>query len=412
MRKSVASPEPVGRGLDTATASATGVGTFVGSEGWVDGAEQAARATPRKSGSEDIASFIARDVIGLAAAGSISGDARRTLPWPDRGRWALAGLLLVVGCGRTDPTPAPGPEATSPPTVEAGDVRIAIPAGPLRLAELAVADLTPEDARAPGFDTLAEQAIVGAFIDPARTFARAPEGDPGGCRAAIRIGYALLVNGRPVAEADAGSARAVIEAELFCPAPDPGAGADIEQFRLTLEESRPFGGTAGGTGRARLEEVVRQVARDTADGLFGQATTRHQDDARILTNLGEPIDGAATHDGILSESASEAGERRLTAAVPDLVRLTAHPNTRVAVRAGAALGLLKVATPEVLQALVKMTEGPNPQRHLVAIHALADLGTPEARRYLDSLATGHPIAVIRELARERLRTPDPTAPSP
>jgi len=334
-----------------------------------------------------------------------------------RGRRALLGILLLGACGRSDPTPpttttgdpSTSPSTTAPSSDDSGEQARAS-RDPLRLAELAVADVVPEDTRPAGFGATAEQAIVQAFVDPGRTFARAPEDDPGGCRAAIRIGYALVVNGRPVAEADAGTARAVIGAELFCPDPDATRGSDIEQFRLTLEESRPFGGTAGGTGRARLDEVVRQVARDAADGLFGQATTRHQADARILDNLSLPTDGAAAHDGILSESASEAGERRLTAAVPDLVRLTAHANTRVAVRAGAALGLLKVATPDVLHALVKMTEGPNPQRHLVAIHALADLGTPEARRYLDSLATGHPLAAIRELARERLRAaPDPSA---
>lgn len=306
-----------------------------------------------------------------------------------------AGGILSAGCSRSD---SGAPADPSPPS----DAVAAASLEPLRLAELAVADLVPEDVRVPGFQPIADQAIQAAFIDPGHTFARAAADDAGACKAEVRVGYALIVNGRPVADADAGTARAVLEGELFCP--DPTRPSEVEAFRLTLDDERAFGGSAGGTSKARLEEVVRQVARDGADGLFGQARTRHADDATVLGNLAATAHGdAEVHTGILSESASEAGERRLTLAVTDLVRLTAHPNTRVAVRAGAALGLLKVSTPEVLKALVKMTEGPVAQRHLVAIHALGDLGTPEARRYLDALATGHPDAALRELARERLR---------
>ncbi|MFO0744722.1 MAG: hypothetical protein U1F43_03475 [Myxococcota bacterium] len=327
----------------------------------------------------------------------------------------LVGLVLAA-CSKSEPTPGEGGATGAEAATAAADGAAGASREPLRLAELAVADMVPEDVRIPGFQAIADKAVQDAFIDPDHSFARAAEDDAGACKAQVQIGYALMVNGRPVADADAGSARAVIEIEVFCP--DPSHAGEIEAYRLTLDDERSFGESAGGSSKGRLEEVVRQVAKDGAEGVYGQARTRHADDARILANLAQSAEAAADpkaeqHPGILSESASEAGERHLVAAVPDLVRLTAHPNVRVSVRAGAALGLLKVATPEVLQALVRMTEGPSAQRHLVAIHALADLGTPDARRYLDNLATGHPDAALRELARERLRQlakPDGDAP--
>ena len=47
-----------------------------------------------------------------------------------------------------------------------------------------------------------------------------------------------------------------------------------------------------------------------------------------------------------------------------------------------------------------MTEGPNTKRHFTAVQALGDIGGPNASRYLQSLAVGHPIASMRKLARE------------
>jgi len=333
--------------------------------------------------------FIGADVSQRARARSIFD----VLP----GVVVVSLMVTVLGCGSKSAPPA---------TAETVDNASATPIvrEPLRISELQVADMVPDDLRVPGFQPIAERAVKDAFIDPARTFARADPDDAGGCKASVQIGYALMLNGRPVADAEAGEARAVVEGELFCP--DPKNPKEIEQFRLTVDDERAFGSTAGGTSKGRLEEAVKQVAHDAADGLFGQARTRHQPDDTILANLSASASGPEVHTGILAESASESGERHLVAAVPDLIRLTAHPNTRVAVRAGAALGLLKVSTPEVLRALVRMTEGPIAQRHIVAIHALADLGTPEARRYLDNLATGHPELSIRELARARLRDLD------
>lgn len=262
-----------------------------------------------------------------------------------------------------------------------------------RLGELRIEDVTPPEVRVAAIPPTLRGIVEAAFF---ADFEHAPAGQ--GCRAVVNVGYALLVNRQPVLTADAGEARALFEGELYCPTGGTGGSAAIEAFRLKLELRRDFGGLSGGTATSRLDEVLRSVVADGAKGLFGQVKMRHADDAEILAVL-----HTSDHPGLLSEAASEAGERRLAGATADLARLAGHPNARVATRAGAALGLIKVSTPEVVRALVHMTEGPDAEKHLVAIHALADLGTPEARRYLESLAVGHPSPAIRDIARERLR---------
>lgn len=382
IRKSVASPAPGVPGTATGEVSgAPGVGCGVGLEHPTATLERAST-----------------DMRTVRAGAVIAGDVSDGAP-----RWSIVELvfatIVAAGCGRSESTPSSdGTPATASTETSAPLSRRLEPA----IAELLVSDLTPPTLRDAATDARVDAILQRAFFDPARTFARAPAAAPTGCHARVSLGYAILENGKPVATAEAGVARAVVEAELDCPDPtDPTFPAKLEGFRVAVSDERPFGGTHGGTGPERRAEAIAQVASDGAARLFGQVTTRHVADDQILANLADAAH--RDHPGILAESAIEAGERHLAAAIPALVRLTAHANLQVATRAGAALGLLKANTPEALQALVRMTEGPTTERHRVAIMALGDLGTPEARRYLDTLAVGHPSLDLRELARERLR---------
>jgi len=314
--------------------------------------------------------------------------------------WVISAMMFHVaglGCGRSsDPTAEVGVDNALSGTTNSDDAaEIRTPSVKPRLGELRLVDLTPEEIRPEPLPKLLGDLVKTAME---ADFERA-EDDPKACRASIEVGYTLLVNRQPVLTAEAGEARAFFEGELFCPMPGAKAGSsDVDAFRLKLDTQSSFGGTTGGTASERLLEVVRAVITDGAGGLYGQARMRHAPDAELRTTL-----ATSEHPGLLAEAASEAGERHLSETVADLVRLTAHPNIRVATRAGAALGQLKIATPEVIKGLVKMTDGPEPEKHLVAIHALADLGTPDAKRYLESLAIGHPSPALREVARERLR---------
>jgi hypothetical protein len=305
-----------------------------------------------------------------------------------RSLWSTAlASCLALSCTRSPSTDEASGDL--PPVVEVTPPRV--PIAP-RIADLAVADLTPTPFRLSRLSGELDSLITTLTFS---TFERST--DPSACRAEFAITYLLTQNRRPTTNADAGLAIATFEGDLVCP-----TATSREGFRTRLELERPFGGLTGLTGETRLEEVLREVLRDGIDILYGQLAARGAPDSDILENLTH-----SDHPGLLGESASEAGERRLVAAVPNLIRLTAHDNRRVSMRAGAALGLLRVARPDIIEALVRMTEGSDKEKHLVAIHALADLGTPEARRYLESIAMSHPSPVIRQLARERLNDSPP-----
>lgn len=299
----------------------------------------------------------------------------------------VALAIWIAACGRGDPEVTP--DATTP----------APPSEPT-LAEVAVTELTPLPLRRDELSAALGSKVTNALH---RTFKESKD-DPRACRALVGVAYALVVNGRPVATADAGEAHAMFEGEVYCP--DPATGKPQEGYRFETTARLPFGGEHGGDGAGRLAEAVDEVAREGADALYGQVKIRHVDDLALRAAL-----ATSDHPGVLAEAASEAGERRLSDVGPRLVELTRHPNRRVATRAGAALGLLRLDTPEVIRALVALTEGPDSEKHLVAVHALGDIGSTEARRYLDMIALGHPTPAIRSLARERLGRPQESPPS-
>lgn len=378
MRKSVASRGELGATSATRTLSAVRVGSGV----WLE--EQAKEVTDTRATSAE--RFIADDVSGASPTRSMRerGD-RRSARWVTS--LALT-LVLGVACSKSDTSD------TTDPSADVSSERTPT------LAEVRVTELTPRPLRdqtlSPELQALAEAAFFTSFHKDLK--------DPTACRAQVTIGYAMVVNGRPVPAAEEGEAHALFEGEVFCP---DTSGRPTEGFRLELATERPFGPSHGITGPARVREVVTEILREGSDALFGQVQIRAASDDQIRTAL-----RSSQHPGILAEAASEAGERRLVDTGDALVALTRHANRRVAARAGAALGLLKLDTPETIKALVALTEGPDTEKHLVAIHALGDIGSADAKRYLEVIAVGHPNPLIRQLARERLGRPREPSPDP
>ena len=259
--------------------------------------------------------------------------------------------------------------------------------GPPRLGMILVADSTPRKERPVDLSVKADGVVRKALRS---SFESARTDDPDACKAEVLFDYALIENQKLVMTADRGEARMLMIGLAHCP-----RGEDVESFRTEFPESAHFGGTHGSTGPERLQELLDKLAVRTAEGLYGQVTMRHATDDEVLHAL-----ASSKRVGVLMEAASEAGERKLLAAVGDLVTLTRHAEAVVTLRAGGALGLIADGRREVLSALARMTEGHSLERHLVAINALGDIGGPEAARYLDTLAVGHPEPSIRELARE------------
>jgi len=289
----------------------------------------------------------------------------------------------------------------------------AIPVGDLLFAEL-----TPEPfrLRPDGFDTAA--LVRSTVFSPESDFQRT-EGH--GCE--LRIGYAHSARrGREAipwaalasGEVTRGLIATLLEGELECPPPLPEDRPDPSALlihRVTVRHELPFDDAPPSEADPRdtdrpqaaplagaLTDALTEALGDLLADLAGRQQTHGRDDAAIALLLAE-----SDHPGALGQAAIEAGQRGLGDTAKDLRRLTADPRSHVARRAGAALGLLKDPDSETLSALARMTEGQDMGRHLVALHALADIGTPEARRYVEALADSHPIPELRELARSRLK---------
>lgn len=262
-----------------------------------------------------------------------------------------------------------------------------------RLRTVLVADLTIPEKRPVDLSMFIDGELRRAMLST-DNFVPAQGSDQSACAAEFDVIYGWVRNDQMVRDVKQGSARVAIDGRLHCLLPDP-KHVEPETFRLELFEELDFGRPGQGDGLSALRDVVGRVASTMARTLYGQALIRHATDEEILQVL-----ASSEHEGVLLEAASEAGERKLEPALSSLVGLTRHPVDQVRLRSGAALGLIGVDRPEVIQALVSLTRGSDPEPHLMAIHALGDIGGDQAVRYLDAITEGHPLSLIREAARE------------
>ena len=209
------------------------------------------------------------------------------------------------------------------------------------------------------------------------------------CKADFSVYYAITSNGELVDSAESGTALVGSEAMIHC-----RKKRAFETFRVELKESEDFKDADERTLSKIFDILLRKVSDKAADQLLGQVLVRPLTDQGIIQVLTEE-----KGIGKLMEAAIEAGERRLTRAVPQLLTLTKHQSHVVRLRAAAALGLLKTDTPDIIRALAGLTEGAKREQIVVAVGALSDIGGSRALRYLNNIAVSHPDDVVRALAR-------------
>ena len=297
--------------------------------------------------------------------------------------------LVIMGLWGFSSCPGGSPEPVAAPEVALHeesnfDGQVAAPL----LGLLVIVDLSPEDSRPVDLSDAVESTFrksLGTLMDPAD-----PE-DPKACKGEVQVDYGLFVNDQAIdTSAKSGNARMVVIGLLHCP-----RQGRIESFKTEFSDQLYYGPGHRGDGASSLNELLARLSELTAEGLYGQLQMRHASDAAVSEAL-----KSAQSVGLLMEAASEAGERKLLAASEDLARHTRNPSDAVALRAGAALGLLGDSRPVILRALAAMTVGPDFDKHIVAINALGDIGGFQARRYLETIAVGHPEEALRHLARE------------
>jgi hypothetical protein len=278
--------------------------------------------------------------------------------------------------------------------VTAGPMRARMDPDWPKLRKIIVDDMTEADRRPHDLGMTADMALREA-LKAKGNFAAAATSDTTACAAEFQVVYGLVLNGEVVSDAPVGQARVLLDGQIYCPKPVGVPSLEqIETFRASLNDQMDFGERHEIGGKEALVTLLARSSKRMAAALYGQVIVRHASDHEIVDTL-----ATTEHIGLLMEAASESGERKLAHAIGYLIKLTSHEESSVALRAGAALGLIAKGSEEILTSLARMTEGGDTERHLVAIHALGDIGGERAARYLDSMAIGHPLEPMRIAAR-------------
>jgi hypothetical protein len=131
-----------------------------------------------------------------------------------------------------------------------------------------------------------------------------------------------------------------------------------------------------------------------ARGLIEKEGLRHADPATVVAALG-------SSDPALRQVAfGVIAERRLTAAVPRLLELLHSPD--VLVRDGAIGALVALREPRAVKPLTELAQFNDLDMMRRIIDAVGAIGGDEARSYLELVASGHSVPLIRELAEKAL----------
>jgi hypothetical protein len=277
--------------------------------------------------------------------------------------------LAVVGCKK--PAPAPPPE----------------------VAEVRVVYQGQEAAGAPKLDLGALTAVARAAI---ATSSGVPVREDGGVDGAphdprqrrYRLRVELEIGAAEDERAHRGNLRALVTARLSPIGGEPGA----LRFEQTALAERAY--VPGKPGEPAWQAHAERAVRDCVGGVGARVKLAAGDTGAIVAAIG------GSDDDLRDEGVRLAAERKETAAVPALIKLLKSDDHAVrdrAIGALAAIGDGRAVRP--LTEVAKFNElGDLPK----VLDALATIGGPEARSYLEFVASGHESQEMRDLAKEAL----------
>jgi hypothetical protein len=151
---------------------------------------------------------------------------------------------------------------------------------------------------------------------------------------------------------------------------------------------------------ARLVDcVVEHGARSLAE----KAALRGADAPTVIAALDSP-DAAVRHVAFAA-----VAERHLRAAVPRLLALLLHA-TEPEVRDGAIGALVALREPSAVRPLIELAQFKDLDMMRRIIDAVGTIGGDDAHAYLELVASGHDVPIIRELAAQALRHLDRRRP--
>lgn len=294
-------------------------------------------------------------------------------------------LILLGACRSEEPVRPPAP--TPPVVAPAAEVRLT----PDRLAISAVmvAELSTNADRPATFSAAIEDVVRDAWKERgALPWAPDRAGADGGFEVRAAYIVQLLDGDEPRPAADEGTLYVAVRAE----AERRVRGVTAELYRD--EQRREAAWRKGAPVGATVEGLLGDVTRVAKERLEARILVHHVEDAELLRLLREG--GAAER----SQAAVEAGERRLTAAVPVLIDALGSDDTALLESVAVTLGRLR--DERAVRPLARLTSSNDPDVLRAAVHALGDLDSELARRYLGEMAESHAHALVRDLAREML----------
>jgi hypothetical protein len=281
----------------------------------------------------------------------------------------LACVLVVVACVGCKKTPA----ALPPP--EIAEVRVVYKGADLPGApKLDVAALTQE----------ARAAIATSSGVPVREDGGVDSTRP----RRYRLRVELEIGSAEDPAAHRGNLRALVEAKLQPIGGEPGALS----FEQTALAERAY--TPGKPGEPAWQAHAEHAVRDCVGGVGARVKLAGGDAGAIVAAIDGP------DDELREEAMRLAGERKESAAVPPLLKRLKSDDAAVrdrAIGALAAIGDARAVRP--LTEVAKFNDLTDLPK---VLDALATIGGPEARSYLEFVASGHENPEMRDLAKEAL----------
>jgi HEAT repeat protein len=214
---------------------------------------------------------------------------------------------------------------------------------------------------------------------------------PDGYSLGFGILYQLVVDEeRPATEPEKGTLYVLVEADMGRRRP----GALPEAYEARAVRQLPYDPATDGALEPLLRGQIERTVDETRGRLVATLRLAGGSDAAVLAMLGDedPLVRAA--------AAREAGERGLVGAVEPLERALDAEEAELRLSALGALG--RIGDARAVPAVARRTQGMNVEEIRAAVFALGDIGGPEARRYLGTMAYGHPDPAIQDAAKAAL----------
>ncbi len=302
-------------------------------------------------------------------------------------------VLGTSGCsGDGSKTPPSEPPAASTPRAASSetDSPVRPPLEALAISALFTADATSPGDRPVDLTDVLDAPVKAAFQQAPGLLGWAPgkKGPDGGIVIRVAVYYAIEKEDAPDSKPQAYVA---VQGEAI--------RKTVDGVRERYQEMvRSEGALEDGVAPEKAFESLLPVAlAELRQKLEGRIRVPYFSDERLISVI-EQERRVYPREQVIAEIV----ERKLTGAVPALIAsLAAAEEDRAPMAEVSALAALRDR--RAIRAPSRLTSRNDPDLVVAVVQAMAGIGGPEAQRYLQSIADGHSMLEVRDLARRNLR---------